>query len=272
MPIEKDAAVLFHSQFAAAKRQEIQQRRDMLSAKLSTLEQQKITETRAEEIFRLNALIQQTKAMRDQVEQEAAQLQEQAGTLTDGDAMSASKKTKILFLSANPRNTSRLRLDEEVRSITTNLKLAKEREHLILIQEWAVTPDSLMQAVLDESPDIVHFSGHGETEGICLEDAQGQAKFVSAEALANLFRLFKDTVRCVLLNACYSETQARAVTAHIPYVIGMSSSIPDMTAIAFATGFYKAIGAGKTIPFAYELGKAAIQLQGESGVNLPVLL
>ena len=42
--------------------------------------------------------------------------------------------------------------------------------------------------------------------------------------------------------------------------------------VALATGFYKAIGAGREIPFAYALGKAAIQLQGDTGEELPVLL
>ena len=159
-----------------------------------------------------------------------------------------------------------------MRKISFNLKLAKERDNLILTQEWAVAPDSLMQAILDESPQIVHFSGHGETEGICFEDGQGKAKLVSATALANLFRLFKDSVQCVLLNACYSVAQAEAIKEHIPHVIGMSSSIPDTTAISFATGFYKAIGAGRDIPFAFELGKTAILMQGNGGDELPVLL
>ncbi len=34
----------------------------------------------------------------------------------------------------------------------------------------------------------------------------------------------------------------------------MRSTISDKAAIAFSTGFYKAIGAGKEITFAYKLG------------------
>jgi hypothetical protein len=181
-------------------------------------------------------------------------------------------KTIILFLAANPTKTARLRLDEEVKRIQTNLKLAKERENLELKQEWAVTTDSLMQAILDESPTIVHFSGHGEQEGIILQNEIGEKKIVSAEALANLFKLFKHTIKCVVLNACYSEAQAQAIKLYIPHVIGMKSGIHDKAAIAFSTGFYKAIGAGKDIPFAFKLGMAAIQLEGVSGDAIPVLL
>ena len=154
-------------------------------------------------------------------------------------------KTKILFLGANPSKSSRLKLDEEMKKIQTNLKLAKERDQLILKQEWAVTIDTLMQAILDESPNIVHFSGHGQQEGIILQNEIGEPKIVSTEALASLFKLFKDTISCVILNSCYSESQAKAIKEHIAHVIGMKSGIPDRAAIVFSTGFYKAIGAGE---------------------------
>ena len=90
--------------------------------------------------------------------------------------------------------------------------------------------------------------------------------------LATRHMKLKDSVQCVLLNACYSAVQAEAIKEHIPHVIGMSSSIPDTTAISFAGVFYKAVGAGRDIPFAFELGKAAVLMQGDGGDELPVLL
>ncbi len=182
------------------------------------------------------------------------------------------EKVRILFLGANSAS-SPLELDREVKKIQTSLKLAKERENLELKQEWAVTVETLMQAMLDESPTIVHFSGHGNESGIILQDDMGEPKVVSTDALSSLFKLFKDTVRCVVLNSCYSEHQARVIRRHIPYVIGMRSSIPDPTAAAFSLGFYKALGAGKDIPFAFEMGKASIKLEeGDSSESMLVLL
>jgi hypothetical protein len=40
---------------------------------------------------------------------------------------------KILFLAANPKNTSRLRLDEEVREIDDGLTRAKRRDQFEVI-------------------------------------------------------------------------------------------------------------------------------------------
>ena len=88
----------------------------------------------------------------------------------------------------------------------------------------------------------------------------------------NLFSLFADQIDCVVLNGCYSETQAAAITEHIPYVIGMKDAIGDRAAISFSVGFYDALGAGRDVEFAYRLGCAAIRLEGIAEHLTPVLL
>nr|WP_236117081.1 CHAT domain-containing protein [Hassalia byssoidea] len=77
-----------------------------------------------------------------------------------------------------------------------------------------------------------------------------------------MFKLFSLQVNCVVLNACYSEIQAKAIAQHIPFVIGMNDAIGDKAAIAFAVGFYKALAANRSIEDAYKFGCVEIQLQG----------
>lgn len=138
---------------------------------------------------------------------------------------------KILILSANPNNTSKLRLDEEVREIQAGLQRAKKREQFEIISRWAVRVDDLRRALLDHEPQIVHFSGHGSgNDGLALENNSGELQLVSTQSLARLFKLFKDKVECVLLNACYSEVQAEAIHQNIDYVIGMNRTIGDAPA------------------------------------------
>ena len=178
----------------------------------------------------------------------------------------------ILVLAANPQNTPPLRLDQEVREIDQRLRMAQKRDEFILKQCWAVRPADVHQAMLDSQPNIVHFCGHGTgVEGIALEDRAGDARLVRAEALAKLFELFADKLECVVLNACYSETQADAIAKHIPYVVGMRKSIEDQSAIAFAVGFYAALGAGRSIEFAFDLARNAIQLADLREGLTPVL-
>ena len=181
-------------------------------------------------------------------------------------------KEKILFLTSNPSDTSRLRIDKEARDIEEGLRRANKRDSFDFEVKLATRPRDLSRAILDENPQILHISGHGELEGILLEDENGTSKIVTTEALSELFSLFGDTIRCVILNSCYSESQAKEISKHIPFVIGMSKAVPDNTAIAFATSFYDAIGAGREIEFAFKFAITNIGLEGLTGNQIPVLL
>lgn len=178
---------------------------------------------------------------------------------------------KILLLSANPTNTSNLRLDEEMREIEAGLQRAKGREKFEIISKWAIRTEDLRRALLDNEPQIVHFSGHGAgNQGLALENNSGKMQLVSASSLARLFKLFPK-IECVVLNACYSEVQAKAIHQHIDYVIGMNKSIGDKAAIKFAVGFYDALGAGRTIEDGFEFGCTSIDLESIPESSTPVL-
>lgn len=172
---------------------------------------------------------------------------------------------KILILSANPTNTNRLRLDEEVREIQAALERARRRDQFEVVTRWAVRPNDLRRALLDCNPQIVHFSGHGAgAQGLALENDSGEIQLVSSQALAQLFKLCKGTIECVVLNACYSQEQAETILQHINCVIGMKKEIPDRAAISFVIGFYDALGYGRSLKDAYQFGCNAIDLS-----NLP---
>jgi hypothetical protein len=125
---------------------------------------------------------------------------------------------------------------------------------------------------MEEAPTHVHFSGHGEPEGIVLRDELGNHRVVSGEALAALFRLCGDAVRCVVLNACFSEPQARSIRQYVPYVVGSTDRIEDAAALSFSSGFYLAVAAGKDVPFAFEAGKVRMRVDNVPGEEHLVLL
>jgi hypothetical protein len=179
---------------------------------------------------------------------------------------------KILILTANPKDTTRLRLDEEVREINNGLQRSRYRDVYMLEAVWAARPSDVRRAMLDHKPNIVHFCGHGSgQEGIVFEDNTGNATAVDADTLAGFFKLFADQVECVFLNACYSEVQAEAIAQNVRFVIGMRRGIDDRAAIEFAVAFYDALGSGGTIEFAYQLGCNAIKWTSMPAHLTPVL-
>jgi MFS family permease len=178
---------------------------------------------------------------------------------------------RILFLAANSTRQP-LDLELELRGIEDHLLRSRLRDRLALKAVPAVTVDALMRTMMEEAPTHVHFSGHGEPGGIVLRDELGHPRVVPGEALEALFGLCRDSVRCVVLNACFSEPQARAIHQHVPYVIGSTGAIQDAAALSFSSGFYLAVAAGKDVPYAFEAGKTRMGLDSVPGQEHLVLL
>ena len=183
------------------------------------------------------------------------------------------KKVKALFLASNPKGTTTLELDREIRGVTEKIRAAEYRDSLDLISAWAVRPDDLLQLLNQHEPQIVHFSGHGSQAGeIILVDSHGSPKPVNPAALKALFETLKDNIRLVILNACYSKKQAEAITQVIDCAVGMNDAIGDEAAITFAASFYRAIGFGRSIKQAFDQGIVALLLEGIPEENKPELL
>lgn len=184
---------------------------------------------------------------------------------------------RILFLAANPASpeNSHLSLDEEARDIENKLNASRHSDRFTFESKWALRPDDLQDALLRTQPVIVHFSGHGSgTPGIVLHgDRHGAEKFVTGAALKHLFAALKDNIRIVVLNACFSAEQAESIVEVIDFVVGMNASIGDRAARLFAASFYRALGFGRSVRTAFDLGVNALKLEGlTDDESLPELL
>jgi anti-sigma regulatory factor (Ser/Thr protein kinase) len=187
--------------------------------------------------------------------------------------MTLDARKSILFLAADPTDAARLRLSEELREIGEKLKLSQRRDEFILHQRLATRPADISLAMLEVSPEIVHFSGHTSSAGgLLVEDRSGRHLPIAPASLSAFFERFSGVVKCVLLNACYSFAQAQAIAQHVDYVIGMNAAISDRASIAFSIGFYQALGSGRSYEEAYKFGCVQIGLEGLQESTVPVLL
>jgi NACHT domain/CHAT domain len=164
--------------------------------------------------------------------------------------------TKLLILASNPRRD--LNLDREVSDLNNAVRRFGDFEVELGL---GVRSQELQELLAEHSPQFVHFCGHGAGEkGLVFQDEDGREQSVSTEILARIFKTFAEEIHCTVLNACDSDRQAEAIVEHIDYVVGMSQPILDKAAHLFAVGFYKGLGAGKSIEQAYEMGCIAIQI------------
>jgi len=185
----------------------------------------------------------------------------------------STSKIKALFLAANPADTPKLNLDEQIRSITGKIRASDYRDLLELVSVWAVRPDDLLQSLNEHRPHIVHFSGHGSRTGeILVVGSDGKSKPISAKAIKALFTALRDNIRVVILDACYSRSQAEVIAEVIDCVIGMEGAVGEAAATIFTASFYCAIGFGRSVQEAFDQGVTALLLEGISEENTPKLL
>ena len=205
--------------------------------------------------YNLTQIIQKLPKEGNEVDIEMPEVKDTRNAIT-----TASRKKKILFLSANPKGTDTLRLGDELRKIKDGLAAATKRGDFELESEPAVKILTITKAMDVHKPQIVHFSGHGIEKGLAVQNDAGETHIFPTKGLDRLFRLFKRHVQCVVLNACYSKEQAEAISQHGIYVIGMSEKIGDDAATNFAIGFYQSLGEGNPYEFAFEI--ALVNISG----------
>ena len=96
-------------------------------------------------------------------------------------------KHTILFLAANPLGTDRLALDREARAIQLELERSGCRDFFDFETRWAMEPLDLLRDLRKLRPTVVHYSGHGGSNGLFFQTADGRAQVVSTAALAELY-------------------------------------------------------------------------------------
>jgi hypothetical protein len=122
----------------------------------------------------------------------------------------------------------------------------------------------LRRYILDVKPNIILFCGHGTQQGLMLEDDIGTPKVVKNKVITDLLQNFTDRIECVVLNACDTKLLTEALAQHLNYATGMNQPVYDDAALAYAEGFYDALGAGESHETAFEIGKNAAMSKASS--------
>ena len=131
-------------------------------------------------------------------------------------------------------------------------KLPSDRVQLDHL-DGRLTIQQIRERLLTTRPDILHFVGHGNEDGLLLWSDDAPALVSSAVLRTALQQA--ESVKLVFLNACLAgrvdSTRPFAGIAHqllqsgLPAVIAMRYEILDRTAVHFAAGVYEALVSGQ---------------------------
>ncbi len=184
---------------------------------------------------------------------------------------------KILYVTALPKrdlpSKSSIDNDEEFRRLRKQIKDSGQEDLVQLIPAFAAQATDIARELLDERPHILHFSTHGDQAdySLILNDGTGGVAPLLPEQLVTLLRPVASTLRCVILNACWSEAAAMQLQAlqPAPYRVGTKGQLKDATALAFADGFYQALLRGESMRKSFAWGVANIGLQKIHASTIP---
>lgn len=182
---------------------------------------------------------------------------------------SENKSLNILFVAANPTNLSRTQTDKEYNIIKEEIALGNHKDSFKFLEpQMAVKITQLIRAFLQQAPDIIHFSGHGNTRGIVITKEDNTSQFLSLDMMIRLFKPLKGITKYVILNSCYSAQQAEEISKFGMYVIGNNLPVENDTALSFSKGFYAGLSTRKNLDDAINSALIVIGVESLQGTDI----
>jgi hypothetical protein len=201
-------------------------------------------------------------------------------TFAQAEVQSASKvvlrvdgaSALVLFLSANPDDSSPLDVEQEQKRIVTVRDGSRHQDKARIEGLPDLDLPALAKSLRLHRPTAIHFCGHGDDTGaLVMRDEHGSPFEMHPDGLAKLLSFQKDTTRIVVLSACYSDMLAARLVHDIECVVGMRDTVSDAAAILFAQTFYGALFDGETVARAFETAAAAVQARYNDEKETPIL-
>lgn len=168
----------------------------------------------------------------------------------------------IVVIFSNPPSQARLRLDKEDKVISN---LARRfSEHVSIERQHASDIDDIHALITFIPFDIIHFSGHGDENGIYVEKsfATYDSALVSAEQLLHLLSLAACQPRLAMFLSCYSGAFVDTLCQAAPFVITADAPVGDAECIEFVGGFYERLFSGFSITSSFDHAIHLLQAKG----------
>jgi hypothetical protein len=164
---------------------------------------------------------------------------ENQGQPENKTTLPAVEPIKILFLAAQP--VDQYRLQSEFDTICQKVKSSIDQGDLsFLLPTWDTDYDRLMTRLKQDKPNVLHYSGHGGAGGIKLVNPTDRStQLLENEELPDVFGGRSAYLKLVLLNSCFSISQAKIISEQGLYVLGIrEENLADTDAQNLAERFY----------------------------------
>lgn len=186
------------------------------------------------------------------------------------------EKLRVLYFTSTPDLGRPLRVDAEVSAVQRAVEAAKYRHSIDLVYLPAPTPRDFVDRINSKRPHVVHFSGHGDSEGLHFDNGSMEdpaPEPMTFDVMARFLSATTSPPKLLIMNSCRSLEGADLLLEAVPMLIGVADSLDDVAGAIFATQFYSAIANGLSVGHAFEQGRTAIRhaLMIDDDAHLPNL-
>lgn len=182
---------------------------------------------------------------------------------------------RVAFLLASPAETGAINVGMDYREAEAAVQLSADREKLELKAFPAAHVGSLLDALNEYEPDVLHFSGHGGGQAILLDRQEVRTSgglAVNFDVARSMIAATDKRPQLLVLAACQTVSGARVFLDVVPLVVAMSDNISDWAAAFFSRRFYGALVSGRSVGHAFEQAKAYLVAEQLQDAHLPTLL
>jgi hypothetical protein len=183
-------------------------------------------------------------------------------SITDSE-LKKKKQLVVLFLTSNPVPESSLRVDGEVRKVQEAIRGSKFRGNVRVEYRPAADVNSILDGLNDLSPQIVHFSGHGDQTGLVTDDGSILGASDTSLSYCQLAKALAATdipPSLLVLNSCWGSKGQKALSPVVQFLVSMNAPISDLAASVFAPRFYAAIASGQSIKSSFDQAALAVEM------------
>jgi hypothetical protein len=183
------------------------------------------------------------------------------------------ERCSLLLLASNSIDTADPRATDEIREIDNAIQSANHRNSFERLQHPAFRDSDISKLLLRHKPHILHISGHSrKTDGLVLEDDNSKTTKINCAQLVDLIISLDDArLRLVFFSFCYSEACATAISAKVPYAVGVKGKISAKSVTLFSRIFYKALASDRSVQGAFDNARQCLKTKGLKGSDAMVL-
>lgn len=177
-----------------------------------------------------------------------------------GDYAARRREAPVLRVRDMAQVTTPLELAAELRDIRAELLRAGGHDLRLLSVEDATVVE-VIHALAQVEAEVVHFSGHGTQSGLVFAGEDG-SRLLNGEDFATLLCM-QQRVRLVVLNACFSMSQADQLLQIADFVIATRFAIHDRRARDFSSTLYYSLATGRSLAQSFAVAQVAADGSGE---------